>query len=106
MAAVRRRFGATRAPLAFPQGPEPARWSLGLLDDQLSEVRRFRMLAIVGDFARERSPILRCLRVGHNLSAIVEDRGEPAVCAWESQGWVLRSLVFDQTKLRERALVQ
>jgi putative transposase len=54
---VRRRGGrkralGTRAPLALSQGPNQ-RWSLDFLHDQLSDGRRFRILAIVDDFTRE-----------------------------------------------------
>jgi len=54
---VRRRGGrkralGTRAPLTVPQGPNQ-RWSLDFLHDQLSDGRRFRILAVVDDFTRE-----------------------------------------------------
>jgi transposase InsO family protein len=41
----------TRAPLALPQGPNQ-HWSLDFLHDQLSDGRRFRILAILDDFTR------------------------------------------------------
>jgi putative transposase len=48
---VRRRGGrkralGTRAPMVLPQGPNQ-RWSLDFLSDQLSDSRRFRILAVV-----------------------------------------------------------
>src|SRR5207248_10622381 len=54
---VRRRGGrkralGTRAPLALPQGPNQ-RWSLDSVHDQLSDGRRFRILAVVDDLTRE-----------------------------------------------------
>jgi len=42
----------TRAPLAFPQAPNQ-RWFLDFLHDQLSDGRRFRILAVVADFSRK-----------------------------------------------------
>src|SRR5881397_2360940 len=54
---VRRRGGrkralGTRAPISVPQAPNQ-RWSLDFLSDQLSDCRRFRILAVVDDFTRE-----------------------------------------------------
>jgi putative transposase len=54
---VRRRGGrkralGTRAPLALPHGPNQ-RWSLDFVHDQLTDGRRFRILAVVDDFTRE-----------------------------------------------------
>ena len=86
---VRRRGGrkralGTRAPLAVPQGPNQ-RWSLDFLHDQLSDGRRFRILAIVDDFTRECLALvadtsLSGLRVGRELDAIIARRGKPAAC--------------------------
>jgi len=86
---VRRRGGrkralGTRAPLTLPQGPNQ-RWSLDFLHDQLSDGRRFRILAVVDDFTRECLALiadtsLSGLRVGRELDAIIEQRGKPAVC--------------------------
>ncbi len=54
---VRRRGGCkralgTRAPQALPQGPNQ-RWPLDFLHDQLSDGRRFRILAVVDDSTSE-----------------------------------------------------
>src|SRR5436305_7643233 len=86
---VRRRGGrkralGTRAPLALPQGVNQ-RWSLDFLHDQLSDGRRFRILAIVDDFTRECLTLvadtsLSGLRVGRELDAVITERGKPAVC--------------------------
>jgi len=86
---VRRRGGrkralGTRAPLALPQGVNQ-RWSLDFLHDQLSDGRRFRILAIVDDFTRECLTLvadtsLSGLRVGRELDAVIAERGKPAVC--------------------------
>lgn len=83
---VRRRGGrkralGTRAPMAIPQGPNQ-RWSLDFLSDQLSDSRRFRILAVVDDFTRECLALvadtsLSGTRVGRELDAIVERRGKP-----------------------------
>jgi putative transposase len=84
---VRRRGGrkralGTRAPLKLPWGPNQ-RWSLDFLHDQLSDGRRFRILAIVDDFTRECLALiadtsLSGLRVGRELDAIITARGKPA----------------------------
>ena len=83
---VRRRGGrkralGTRAPLALPQGSNQ-RWSLDFVHDQLSDGRRFRILAIVDDFTRECLALvadtsLSGLRVGRELDAIIARRGKP-----------------------------
>ena len=39
-------------PLAPPQGPNQ-RWSMDFVHDQLSDGRRFRILAMADDFTRE-----------------------------------------------------
>jgi putative transposase len=86
---VRRRGGrkralGTRAPLTVPQGPNQ-RWSLDFLHDQLSDGRRFRILAVVDDFTREclglvADTSLSGLRVGRELNAIIARRGKPVAC--------------------------
>jgi len=86
---VRRRGGrkralGTRAPLTLPQGPNQ-RWSMDFLHDQLSDGRRFRILAIVDDFTRECLALvadtsLSGLRVGRELDVIIAERGKPATC--------------------------
>jgi len=86
---VRRRGGrkralGTRAPLTLPLGPNQ-RWSMDFLHDQLSDGRRFRILAIVDDFTRECLALvadtsLSGQRVGRVLDAIIAERGRPAAC--------------------------
>lgn len=83
---VRRRGGrkralGTRAPMAIPQGANQ-RWSLDFLSDQLSDCRRFRILAVVDDFTRECLALvadtsLSGLRVGRELDAVIAQRGKP-----------------------------
>lgn len=83
---VRRRGGrkralGIRAPLALPHGPNQ-RWSLDFVHDQLSDGRRFRILAIVDDFTREclvlvADASLSGVRVGRELDAIIAGRGTP-----------------------------
>lgn len=86
---VRRRGGrkralGTRAPLAIPQGPNQ-RWSLDFVSDQLSDSRRFRILAVVDDFTRECLALvadtsLGGLRVTRELDGIIARRGRPVMC--------------------------
>ncbi|ABQ39534.1 IS3 family transposase [Bradyrhizobium sp.] len=83
---VRRRGGrkkamGTRAPLVLPQGANQ-RWSLDFLSDQLTNGRRFRVLAVVDDFTRECLTLvadtsLSGRRVARELDAIVAKRGKP-----------------------------
>ena len=83
---VRRRGGrkralGTRAPMAIPQGPNQ-RWSLDFLSDQLSDCRRFRILAVVDDFTRECLALvadtsISGLRTARELDAIIAYRGKP-----------------------------
>ena len=58
---------------------------MDFLHDQLSDGRRFRILAIVDDFTRECLALvadtsLSGLRVGRVLDAIIAERGKPAAC--------------------------
>ena len=86
---VRRRGGrkralGSRAPLVLPQRPNQ-RWSLDFLHDQLSDGRRFRILAVVDDFTRECLALvadtsLSGRRVGRELDTIIAQRGKPATC--------------------------
>lgn len=83
---VRRRGGrkralGTRAPMAIPQGPNQ-RWSLDFVSDQLSDCRRFRILALVDDFTREclgliADTSLSGARVSRELDAVIARRGRP-----------------------------
>jgi len=84
----RKRALGTRAPLGLPQAPNQ-RWSLDFRHDQLSDGRRFRILAVVDDFTRECLALiadtsLSGLRVGRELDAVSAWRGKPAVCVWDN----------------------
>ena len=73
----RKRALGTRAPLALPHGPNQ-RWSLDFVHDQLSDGRRFRILAVVDDFTRECLALvadtsLSGRRVGRELDAVVAE---------------------------------
>ncbi len=81
---VRRRGGrkralGTRRPIEVPLAPNQ-RWSLDFVSDQLTDGRRFRILAVVDDCTRECLALvadtsLSGLRVGRELDAIVRQRG-------------------------------
>jgi putative transposase len=85
---VRRRGGrkralGTRAPMTIPEGPNQ-RWSLDFLSDQLSDCRRFRILAVVDDFTRECLALvadtsLSGARLARELDLITAERGCPAM---------------------------
>jgi len=99
---VRRRGGrkralGTRARLALPQGPNQ-RWSLDFLSDQLSDSRRFRILAVVDDFTRECLALvadtsLSGARVERELDAIIAQRGRP-LCVVSDNGTELTSVAI------------
>lgn len=83
---VRRRGGrkralGTRSPMTIPQGVNQ-RWSLDFLSDQLSDGRRFRILAVVDDFTRECLALvadtsLTGARVERELDLLMTIRGRP-----------------------------
>jgi putative transposase len=83
---VRRRGGrkralGTRCPMAVPDWPN-ARWSLDFVHDQMTDGRRFRILAVVDDCTRECLALLpdtsiSGVRVTRELDRIVGRRGYP-----------------------------
>jgi putative transposase len=85
---VRRRGGRKRAlglrrPIEVPQGPHQ-RWSLDFVSDQLTDGRRFRILAVVDDFTRECLALLADTslsgrRVARVLDDLVQRHSRPAV---------------------------
>jgi len=86
--AVRRRSGrkralGTRAPMMVPLYPNE-RWSLDFVSDQLTDGRRFRMLAIVDDCTRECLALvadtsLSGRRVARELDELIRVRGKPTM---------------------------
>jgi putative transposase len=84
--AVRRRGGrmraiGTRAPMMAPMAPND-RWSLDFVSDQLTDVRRFRILTVVDDCTRECLALvadtsLSGTRVARELDRLITERGKP-----------------------------
>ena len=84
---VRRRGGRKRAigvrsPMPLPLRPNQ-RWSLDFVHDQITDGRRFRILAIVDDCTRECQALvadtsISGVRVARELDKIVAVRGRPA----------------------------
>ena len=84
---VRRRGGrkraiGTRAPIEVPLRPNE-RWSLDFVSDQMTDGRRFRILAVVDDCTRECLALvadtsLSGARVARELDTIIAWRGKPA----------------------------
>jgi putative transposase len=84
---VRRRGGrkravGTRSPMPVPAGPN-RRWSLDFVHDQMTDGRRFRILAVVDDGTRECLALvadtsISGARVARELDRIVARRGRPA----------------------------
>jgi putative transposase len=110
---VRRRGGRKRAlggraPIPLPIGPNQ-RWSLDFVHDQMTDGRRFRILAVVDDCTRECLALvadtsISGTRVARELDRIIAVRGRPktivsdngteltsaAILAWsdrEQVGW-------------------
>jgi putative transposase len=83
---VRRRGGrkraiGTRAPMAPAFAPNE-RWSLDFVADQLTDGRRFRVLAVVDDCTRECLALvsdtsLSGVRVARELDRLITERGKP-----------------------------
>lgn len=84
--AVRRRGGrkraiGTRAPMLVPLRPDE-RWSLDFVSDQLTDGRRFRILAVVDDCTRECLALivdtsLSGMRLARELDRLITERGRP-----------------------------
>ena len=82
---VRRRGGrkralGTRRPMVTPQAPDQ-RWSLDFVSDQLTDGRRFRILAVVDDCTRECLALVADTsisgrRVARELDDIIRWRGQ------------------------------
>ena len=82
---VRRRGGrkralGTRRPMVTPQAPDQ-RWSLDFVSDQLTDGRRFRILAVVDDCTRECLALVADTsisgrRVARELDDIIRRRGQ------------------------------
>jgi putative transposase len=83
---VRRRGGRKRAlggraPIALPIGPNQ-RWSLDFVHDQMTDGRRFRILAVVDDCIRECLALvadtsISGTRVARELDHIIAVRSRP-----------------------------
>jgi putative transposase len=78
----RKRALGTRRPIETPVRPNE-RWSLDFVSDQLTDGRRFRMLAVVDDCTRESLCLiadtsLSGLRVARELDALIAERGKPS----------------------------
>ena len=95
--AVRRRGGrkraiGTRTPMMIPLAPNE-RWSLDFVSDQLTDGRRFRILAIVDDCTRECLALvadtsLSGFRVARELDRLIVERGRPKMIISHSRlGW-------------------
>ena len=78
----RKRALGTRVPMAVPDRPN-ARWSLDFAHDQMTDGRRFRILAVVDDCTRECLALvpdtsISGMRVARELDVITARRGRPA----------------------------
>lgn len=78
----RKRALGTRRPMLAPDRIN-VRWSLDFVSDAVTDGRRFRVLAVVDDFSRERLALvadasLSGLRVTCELDALMAIRGKPS----------------------------
>lgn len=79
----RKRALGTRRPMETPTGANE-RWSLDFVADQMTDGRRFRILAVVDDCTRECLALvadtsLSGLRVARELDTLMRERGRPGM---------------------------
>ena len=104
--AVRRRRGRkrateTRAPMAPPHGPNQ-RWSLDFVSDALSWGRKFRVLAVVDDFARQALALIVDTSIGgrrvvRELDALIAARGRPTAIVSDNGAELTSRAVLEWT---------
>ncbi len=108
---VRRRGGrkraiGTRAPLMIPMRPND-RWSLDFVSDQLTDSRRFRILAIVDDCTRECLALaadtsLSGIRVARELDQLMIERDKPKMIVSDNGSELTSNAILawaDKTKV-------
>ena len=108
---VRRRGGrkwaiGTRAPMMIPMRPNE-RWSLDFVSDQLTDGRRFRILAIVDDCTRECLALaadtsLSGIRVARELDRLMIERGKPKMIVSDNGSELTSNAILawaDKTKV-------
>ncbi len=108
---VRRRGGrkraiGTRAPLMIPMRPND-HWSLDFVSDQLTDSRRFRILAIVDDCTRESLALaadtsLSGIRVARELDQLMIERDKPKIIVSDNGSELTSNAIFawaDKTKV-------
>jgi putative transposase len=109
--AVRRRGGrkraiGTRAPMMIATRPND-RWSLDFVADQLTDGRRFRILAIVDDCSREclglvADTSLSGVRVARELDRLIFERGKPKMIVSDNGSELTSNAILawaDRTKV-------
>ncbi|WP_170790559.1 hypothetical protein [Ruegeria lacuscaerulensis] len=81
----RKRVLGTGRPLVLPDGPNQW-WGLEFVSDALTDGRRFRILAVMDDNARE-NPVLLAgtphtsLRATRELDRLISERSQPSTIA-------------------------
>jgi putative transposase len=108
---VRRRGGrkraiGTRAPMMIPMRPDD-RWSLDFVSDQLTDGRRFRILAIVDDCTRECLALaadtsLSGVRVAGELDRLMIERDKPKMIVSDNGSELTSNAILawaDKTKV-------
>jgi putative transposase len=93
----RKRAIGVRAALNLPSGPNE-RWPVDFVSDCFTDGRRFRILAVVDDFARESLALipdtsLPGARVARELDALIARHGRPKSCVSDN-GTELTSMVM------------
>ena len=102
----RKRAIGTRAPMMIPMRPND-RWSLDFVSDQLTDSRRFRILAIVDDFTRECLALaadtsLSGIRVARELDQLMIERDKPKMMVSDNGSELTSNAIFawaDKTKV-------
>lgn len=107
----RKRATGTREPMPVPDGPSQ-RWSLDFVCDVFGPARRFRMLNVIDDYARECLALVadtslssarvareldRCIRLYGRPETIVSDNGTEltsrAILEWQNQNGIARHYI-------------
>ena len=102
----RKRAIGTRAPMMIPMRPND-RWSLDFVSDQLTDGRRFRILAIVDDCTRECLALaadtsLSGIRVARELDRLMSERGKPKMIVSDNGSELTSNAILawaDKTKV-------
>lgn len=113
--AVRRRGGrkrtiGTRAPITVPMAPND-RWSLDFVSDQLTDLRRFRILTVVDDCTRGCLALvadtsLSGTRMARELERLMIARGTPKTVVSDNGCWFNSNAILTWGRSEPRRIAQ